>query len=199
MVRKVSDMVLLLGSRGRSRTSSKSGFDQLLGRITRWFTGSSQRERQRVRIPLGAIAVALLCFAAGYFVGDRFGGASEGTDKALKAQTPGAIGEIDTQALTKDFLIAVGYDHLAPASAKPKAKQMAEFLQAQGLKNARPYEVQMSTGPLWLAVVYYDGEADRVKTQNKLRALDPAAVADEYFAKTRADFGKDWPMPYSIR
>jgi hypothetical protein len=205
VARKVSDMVLLLGSRGRSRTSSKSALDQVLGRIVRWFSGSSrflgssQRERRAPRLPLGVIAVALACFAAGYFVRGQFGPSPAGTEKSLKAQAPGAIGEFDAMPLSKEALIVVGYDRLAPEIARPKAKQMAEFLQARGHKRARPYEAHMEAGSLWLVVVYYDGEAEKLEEQKRLRLLSPGDVNDEFFSKTRADFEKDWPIPYPIQ
>lgn len=197
-------MVLLLGSRGRSRAGSKSKLDQLLGRVARWFSGSSLlggslRSRPAPRLPLGVIAVALACFAAGYFVRGQVGLAAPSNEKSLKAQAPGAIGEFDSPQLSKTSMIAVGYDRLSPEVARPKARQMAEFLQAQGFKKARPLEVRMETGPLWLVVVYYDGDSEKRQVQKDLRALDPAKVTDEFFAKTRADFEKDWPMPYTIQ
>lgn len=193
-------MVLLLGSRGRARTSSKSGFGQVLSRLSRWVSGGSKRERPPARSGFGLAVVALLCFAGGYFVGDRFGDGNAAAGKpALKAQTPGAIGEIDVRPLANDAVIVVGYDFLLPDVAKPKAKQMAEFLQAQGFKRARPHEVKLETGPLWLVVVYCDGEAEMRDAQKKLRDLKTSAVPDEYFAKTRAEYEKDWPIPYAIR
>lgn len=197
MARKVSDMVLLLGSRGRSRGGKSSG--HVLGRVMRWVFGGSNARSSSAVSSWTVLVVAMLCFAGGYVVGDHFGAGKEAPGKqALKA---GPVGELDTRVLSSTAFLVAAYEGMPAEQARPKAKALAEYLRARGLAKAKPYEAVFPKGSLWLVVVYYGTEAERVDTSGKLVSL-PVDVPDDSFVQlreTKRDDGKVWPFTFEVR
>ena len=116
MGRKVSDMVLLLGSRSRPRTRSKSGLGNWFGRVGQMVFGTSRSERQGggwlsggrqsgARAGFSGVwllaVVGLACFAEGYLTAGRFArigdpGSKDGASKT-ELRSAGVIGEPDTR------------------------------------------------------------------------------------------------------
>lgn len=218
MARKVSDMVLLLGSRGRPRSRGRSGFaksslGQVLAGAYRAVFGRSRSERPTGSSGLVLGAVALLCFAGGYLTGGHFmaprsaeaaelqAGGTKGNPKA-EQRAPGVIGEIDTKPKSSQALIVAAYEGVAPEEARQQAVALTEYLQRKHkLTNAKPYEAKTPQGSLWLVVVYYGSEAEKARSREQLLLL-PADVPDEHLVRMRRE-GRDsengWPIPWSVQ
>lgn len=199
-------MVLLLGSRGRSRSSSSKFGDALRGIVGMVFGSSSSRRREDGRRRGAAVpawvasALALGCFAGGFLMGDHFGQARVPKDgsEALRAsgRTPELLPETDTAKLSAEAFIVSAYPNLDAGVAKARAKALSEYLVGKKLQKARPLE--WSRDPLlWMVAVYFDGPAEREGTRKLLLDL-PADVPDELFVhwrKTEAE----WPKAVPIR
>lgn len=202
MVRKTSDMALLLGSRGRGR--SRSGLAKFVrGVWESWFGRSqwrSERPARSLQVPGWLAAIALLAaFAGGFLIGGKVGtrpGEDAAGLQANKPATPGFVGEFDAQPLSRTaFLVAI-YPDFAEAEAKARAKALSEWLAGQGLAKARPYRAKGKAGPVWSVAVYYDGETEQKKTRELLIQV-PEAVPDtsfDFLRKTEAQ----WPSAWDI-
>jgi hypothetical protein len=201
-------MVLLLGSRGRSRGRGKSGLFSSLGRVVKSLIGGSgsdsgdllRRSGRRVASSGWiALVAALACFAGGYLAGSHFGAKPKEGD-ALKAdggpRAPGVI-EFDASPINNEAFIVSYYRGLPAAEAKTKAKELCDYLRTQDLKKARPYEWQTKDGPLWVAAVYFDGPDQEKMTSTLLRGL-PADVPDATFVSLR-NSSEGWPRAWKIR
>ena len=210
MVRKASDMVLLLGSRGRYRGRSGSGFlHTVRGLLSGLLGGGGRRGETRASRASAvpgwlAFAGALLCFAGGFFVGGQVAaGKSLDPDRGaagLQAgggARPGVIGEVDTKVLASRAFIVSAYPGLESAEAKGKARALSDFLRGQKLLKARPYEYATQKGPVWVVAVYFDGDAEQAATRERLLQLPPE-VPDEMFLQLRKTEA-DWPKAMDIR
>jgi len=205
-------MVLLLGSRGRSRSRGKSVFASLsrvvntvLGRS--WWGRSSnatsallRRDARRPDVPWLALGIALLCFAGGYLTGSHFGAgpapAGEVGLKTAAPRTPGLI-EFDARPLTSEAFVVALYDGIPTDEAKGKAKDLSDHLRKRGLATARPYEFSTKIGLRWVVAVYFDGEKDRKLISDRLLALDED-VPDATFVSLRKT-AEVWPSAYPIQ
>lgn len=199
MVRKASDLVLLLGSRGSSRKTGRSAFGQVVGRILTWVGGRSTGVRPKAASPWAMVLIALLCFAGGFVAGDHFATPKEPPGKApLQAR---AIGELDTKALSNDALIVAVYEGVADEDAKVRARALVDYLKGKGFPNARPREFRNEQGSLWYVVVYCMGPSELAATRRLLKEL-PADAPDEHLARLRAYRGADgkvWPFDLNVR
>jgi hypothetical protein len=199
-------MVLLLGSRGRSRSSGSRFGDALRGIVGTVFGGSSMRRREDGRrrgaaVPAWVASVlALGCFAGGFLMGDHFGqakGQKLGSE-ALRAsgRTPELLSESDTARLAPEAFIVSVYPNLEAAAAKARAKALSDYLKDRKLAKARPLEWGNGPSPLWVVAVYFDGPAEQAATRNLLMGL-PVDVPDEPFVhlrNTEAEWPKAWPI-----
>lgn len=207
-------MVMLLGSRGRARVRSSSGFGAFWRGVVELVAGKasghpSLRRRDPSRSLRSAtvsrwlaIAAALLCFVGGFFAGGTWADARAAARQpgaGLKAEgtAPGFIGEFDATPLSSDAFIVSVYPNLAPEVAKARAKALADHLRGRELAKARPYLYPNGKdGPLWVVAVYYDGEAELAATQALLTNL-PDDVPDETFVhlrKSEAGWPRHWPI-----
>ena len=200
-------MVMLLGSRGRGRIRSASGFSKFVRGIVDVVTGhSSSRRRETSRAGVGsrwfALWAAMLCFVSGFFVGGFWA-----EKKALERQpgaglkaggtTAGFIGEFDASPLSSEAFIVSVYPNIEPEAAKAKAKALSDYLRGKQLAKARPYEYAGKDGPLWVVAVYYDGEPERLATRDRLNTL-PDDVPDATFVHLRKTEA-EWPKPWVVR
>lgn len=229
MARKSSDMILLLGSRGRSRGRSSSFGHKLRGIAAKAFGSGAQSGRGASWVSGGrraggvsllammpgwlAVALALACFVGGYFVGGHFASAKEltpqgaglnanggdrgNTGDGLAGRAPSMIGEVDAKVLSSTAFVLSGYAHLEPAAAKAAAKALTDRLQGYGLANARPHEFRTDAGPVWAAVVYYDGPTQEKLTKAQIEALPAEAGDDVMRSFKRTD--PSWPLPQQIQ
>lgn len=221
MARKYSDLVLLLGSRGGSRSRSKSGFAAAWARVQQLVLGQSASSRsllrgsgQQGRRGLGAawlaLGIAVLAFAGGYAVGAASAarpresldaGAGGGNDPSRVPLRAGVVGELDTRQLSSDALLVAAYEGLAAEDAKLRVKALVEYLRARGFLRAQAFEYRTDKGGLWTVLVYCMGPQDRELQRERLRQL-PAEVPDETVVRLRdsqrAD-GKSWPFDLTIR
>lgn len=207
MVRKSSDMALLLGARGRlgQRRGGGGGF---LGPVVSAVQGlfqrnwrSEQRSRSARAIP-GWLALGgvLAAFAVGFFTGGRFAGPIDNSGLHAKggsapANVPGATPQVidpETQQLARTALAVSSYRELADA------KKLCQYLSSRGLVKARPYELKSAVGTAWAAVVYYDGPNERRATIERLRGLPASDVEDPEFIRLRNQ-GEEWPYECPIR
>lgn len=204
-------MVLLLGSRGQHRRNNGFGASLLrtVGSLFGSFgpfgrrTGSRRMEMGRSQRSVSAWVAfggALVCFAGGFLLGDHFAAAKVDPSAAglnASAKAPGFIGETDTRPLTgRAFIVAI-YQNVPASDAKLKAKALSDWLRAQGLSSARPYEYPAQVGPLWVVAVYFDGDADKAAKRAELNKL-PEDVPDAVFCQLRKG-SAGWPEDYSIR
>ena len=208
MARKVSDLVLLLGSRSKGRGRSRSGFLSGLGRsVTRLFGGSAVADKlvgpanRRVMLPGWlALALALACFGGGYFIGDRFGLTADDPGSGLKASVgplaPGLI-EADTRPLSSQAFFVAAYVDIAVEEARSRAVLLSEYLQARNFPKARPYLCDTEQGPLWCVTVYFSGAAEQRTTAQRLRQL-PEDVPCPVFAGLRKQ-ESGWPSAYPVQ
>lgn len=211
MARKSADMILLLGSRGQYR-GRKSSFLSSLGASLSGLFGRATAGRSSLRgsrasssTPSRAgnlvlLAVLLVGFAGGFFVRGHFAAAAPADGSAgLQAtpRSPSIVGEIDAAPLANEAFIVSAYPGLPAPEAQQRAKELAEWLRGQELRRARPFEYQAQSGPLWVVAVYFDGEAEKAATAERLRGL-PQEVPDTMFAHFRKS-DSDWPKPLTIR
>lgn len=204
MVRRTSDIALLLGSRGRVK--SRSGFGRSVrSMIDGWFGRSSWREeRPSKRLVPGWLALigVLAAFGGGFWCGDKAAHnatATSGLD-AKPGKTAGFLDE-SPEPLAKQFLMAAPYVNVPAAEAKAKAKALAEHLQGAGLAKARSHLYPTAQGQFWVVAVYYDGESEMRATCDRMRKL-PADVPDPHFVELRRmqeSSEKGWPRSYDVR
>ena len=207
VVRKTSDMVLLLGSRGRSRSSGSKFGDTLRGIVGTVFGGNSSRRRDDLRRRNSAVpawvasALALGCFAGGFLMGDHFGqqkGAKAGVDSLrTSGRKAELLTEADTPRLSAEAFIVSAYPNLDVSAAKEGAKALSDYLRERKIGKARPYWWVDGPKPLWVVAVYFDGPTEREATRNLLQAL-PADVPDEAFVHLR-NTEVEWPKAWPIR
>lgn len=199
MVRKTSDIALLLGSRGRTRT--RSGLSKFVrGVFDSWFGRSMWREERSARstqVPgWAALLLVALAFGGGYLVGGRLGGVPPAkNDLRMKPSAAGFVGEFDARPIHQKAFIVGAYPKLAPADAKAAAKQLADWLVDQKLDKARPFEYPAKDGPLWVVAVYFEGDAELIATRNRLLALtDVPDASFVHLRNTEAEWPKSWTV-----
>jgi len=221
VARKYSDLVMLLGSRGNSRSRSKSGLAGLWARVQQLVLGQSAAARSLVRggasqgrrglAPVWlAFGIAALAFAGGYAVGvattSRSGlrpGESQqaGLDGGRAPLRASVVGEMDTRPLSSDALLVAAYEGVAAEDARVRAKALVDYLSARGFPRARAYEYRSDKGSLWTVLVYCLGPQEREQQRERLRQL-PTEVPDDSVVRLResqrAD-GKSWPFDLQIR
>jgi hypothetical protein len=195
VVRKTSDIALLLGSRGRGR--SRSGFSKTLRGIWEtWFGRSPWRDERPARsmlVPAWLAALGVLgAFAGGYFAGGRFGG-PPGDKAGLLAKAPTTPGFFEEAAPLEDqaFVVAM-YPDVPDAEGRAQAKELASWLAARELRKAQPY--LLPDRNVWTVAVYFGSDDERLATQGRLSALQE--VPDRSFNDWRAarlNAGKQWP------
>jgi hypothetical protein len=222
VAQKYSDLVLLLGSRGGSRSRSKSGVAAAWARVQQLvfgqsasarslLRGSGQQSRRGIGAAWLALGLAVLAFAGGYAVGvasaarsrqsldaGAGGGSNDPSRVPLRA---GVVGELDTRQLSGDALLVAAYEGVAVEDAKLRAKALVDYLRARGFLRAQAFEYRTDKGGLWTVLVYCMGPQDREHQRERLRQL-PAEVPDESVVRLRdsqrAD-GKSWPFDLQIR
>ena len=196
-------MVLLLGSRGRSRSSSSKFGDALRGIVGTVFGGSSLRRRDDGRRRGAAVpawvasALALGCFAGGFLMGDHFGqakGAKASEALRVSGRAPGLLPE---ERLSPEAFIVSAYPNLDAGAAKARARALSDYLVGKKLQKARPLEWSAGPSPLWVVAVYFDGPAEQAATKNLLTGL-PVDVPDEAFVHLR-NTEVEWPKAWPIR
>ncbi|MBX3461749.1 MAG: hypothetical protein KF830_01145 [Planctomycetes bacterium] len=199
-------MVLLLGSRGQYRGRRSSLFASVAASVAAFFGRARSPSRGGSRGARGGagglvlLFVALLGFVGGFFVRGQVVAASPAAGAAgLQAgpQAPGIVGEIEAAPLASHAFIVSVYPGLDAGSAQQRALQLSQYLRAQKLLKARPFEYASQQGPLWVVAVYFDGDAERAATRDKLLQL-PADVPDTTFVELRKT-EPDWPTAYPIR
>jgi hypothetical protein len=207
VARKTSDIALLLGSRGRSRSRGSRGFadtvrkfiDKLAGRrgSGRSLRRDDRRGRQNVSGWLFLIGL-LVAFGGGFVVGGKFGGPGGPADlSANPGRTPGFVGEFVTPPLTSDAFIVAAYPGLEPDEAKERGAGLCAWLRDHGLQKARLYEyLTEKVGRVWVVAVYFDGSAEEEATHKRLKAL-PQDAPDQAFAQSRSQ-DEQWPLPRRI-
>ena len=203
MARKTSDMAMLLGRSGKSR-SHKSGLtkklvgfiDTMLGRANK---RGSRQERRTQSVPLLVFGViVVVAFGSGYAIGS---GASESVDgidslRAPAGREPSFVDEIKTKPLAAEAFIVSGYPGLPSSEARSRAADLSKYLNRNGLsQKARPYPWPTEAGTLWVVAVYFDGQSDRERVEKALNSL-PADVPDESFTSLRAS--DSWPSSRRI-
>lgn len=207
MARKTSDIALLLGSRGRSR--SKGGFGYVVRSLVDAVLGRGQggrslrRDDRRSRGVSGWLFVGgvLLAFAGGFLLGGHLGGPNDAGPAGLRAgvtgRTPAFVGEVDALPMAPQAFVVSAYPGLVEDDARARAAALARYLQAQGLPKSRPYCYPARDGAVWVVAVYFDGEVEQAATRDRLRAL-PADVPDETFVMLR-NRDEHWPQWRDIR
>lgn len=213
MARKTSDIALLLGSRGRSRSRGGIGhqlvgfIDGLLGRTLK---GRRRDDRRGNNVSLWALLGAvLIAFGGGFVLGGQFAGAAQKDRNALNAnvgasdgsgapsgRTPAFVGELETQPLANFAFVVAAYPNIADADARQRAADLAGWLREQGLAKARAYPFPRGDSTLWVVNVYFDGNAEQQETHAALQAL-PAVAPDPTFVHFRQEPG--WPIARQIR
>jgi hypothetical protein len=203
VVRRTSDIALLLGSRGRAKTRGGFGrsFRQLLDG---WFGRSPWREeRPSRRVVPGwlALGAVLGSFAGGFWLGGK-ATPRDGVAATLDAKVGKEAGFIDADEMpcNRQFLMAAAYIGLSSTQAHGSAKALAEYLRGKGLQKAKPYLFATAKGPVWVVAVYYEGKTEEQKTTQLMRAL-PADVPDEAFLSLRRHqeaSENGWPQSYPV-
>src|SRR5688572_22427332 len=140
-------MVLLLGSRGRSRSRGKSVFtslsrvvNTLLGRSANASSALLRRDARKPAVPWLALGIALLCFSCGYLTGSHFGaGRAPGGEDGAGLHAPGTprvpgMIDVDARPLANDAFVVSIYEKMAAADAKAKAKDLSDYLRAKGIE-----------------------------------------------------------------
>ncbi|MBL8737599.1 MAG: hypothetical protein JNL12_14305 [Planctomycetes bacterium] len=218
MVRKSSDMALLLGARGRLGQRRGGGGGGFLGSVVSAVQGlfqrnwrSEQRARSGRAIP-GWLALGgvLAAFAVGFFTGGRFAGPIDNSGLHAKGgSSPANVSGATPQVIDPGAQDAAGQD---PTSQKlgstalavtahqdqAAALELCKYLQSRGLAKARPYSMATARGTAWLSVVYYDGPNERRATIDRLRGLPASDVPDPEFLRLRNQ-GEEWPRECPIR
>ncbi|MFY9343145.1 MAG: hypothetical protein WAT39_11680 [Planctomycetota bacterium] len=206
MVRKTSDIALLLGARGR--VPSRSGLGKFLhGILGSWFARSSWRSERPARVaqvPVWLAAVfAIAAFGGGYLVGGKPGLPPGKNDLRIKAPGPnqaGFVGEIDARPLEKKAFIVAAYPGVANADGKAAAKTLAEWLVGQKLEKARPYEYPGADGAFWVVAVYFNGDTELVATRDRLLALGEVPDASfAYYRESQRKKGEEWPLAWAVQ
>jgi hypothetical protein len=215
--RKASDLVLLLGSRGKSRRrrSTFGGFANLGQRVLRWL-GAASRSRQLMaparRRPAGGswllLAIGLLCLGSGYFLGARFGTGPGAAGAGLQAETgqparqpqaPEVLrDDMQTAPLSREAFFVAIYEGIDESTGHDKALRLGDYLKEQGFSKARAYSLPVEGQSLWCVVVYFDGDAERVQTKERLVALSEDQPCP-YFVARRKSKGAHWPEVGPIR
>lgn len=203
MARKTSDMAMLLGRSGKSR-SHKSGLskkligfiDTMLGRANK---RGVRRERRTQSVPLLVFGViVVIAFGSGYAIGSGVSDTVDGIDslRAPAGREPSFVDEIKTKPLAAEAFIVSGYPGVPSSEARSRADDLSKYLNRNGLlQKARPYPWPTETGTLWVVAVYFDGQSDRERVEKALRSL-PADVPDASFNSLRAN--DKWPSSRSI-
>ena len=204
-MRKTSDIAMLLGSRGKSRSrgsrGSRKGFltplfrvvDGLLGRATK-----GRRKQRAQAVPMIIFTIGLLvAFGGGFLLGDRLnGGADDNPLRARVGAQPGFVHEVDTAKLADQGFVVAAFGEAGDApqpEARQSASDLAKYLQENDLPKSRPR--QWHNG-VWVTVVYFDGDAERDRSLDLLVNL-PDEVPSVEFRQSRAESG--WPTDYSIQ
>lgn len=207
MARKTSDIAMLLSSRSKSRSRKGGGLTKsLVGFIDSLLGRSSSRRRQekstqKVSSWICAVLV-LVAFGGGFMMGGAFGKTGDGNDPLrANGRTATFVGEDDMTPLSSEGFVVSGYPDATLAAGKEQAVALAKYLQAKGIEKARPYLwPQGAKGPLYVVVVYFDGDAEAAATQRLLEAL-PADVPDQVFTYQRNVAAKQnlqWPSRHRI-
>ena len=204
-MRKTSDIAMLLGARGKSRSRSSRGgvfssffgvIDGVLGR-----SGKRRRKQRKQNVPAMVFAVAVIAaFGGGFLVGGQFAEAA-GDDplRARVGQAPDFVNERLTEKLAENGFVVAIYDPAivgGDAEAKQAAVNLAKYLQSMGLEKSRACPWTVNEDSLWVAVVYYEGDAERDGTKDHLLNL-PEDVPCQEFALYRTDSG--WPADRKIQ
>ena len=204
-MRKTSDIAMLLGSRGKSRSrgsrGARKGFlpsllgvvDGLLGRARK-----GGRKKRGPSVPMFLFTVGLLAaFGGGFLLGDRLnGGEGENPLRARVGVQPGFIHEHDTTKLADEGFVVTAFavsERRTEEEARQRASDLAKYLQDQGLAKARPREFRPG---VWVTVVYFDGDAEHDGTRDELLNL-PEEVPCVEFRQYRAE--SQWPQVYDIK
>jgi hypothetical protein len=222
VVRKSSDMALLLGARGRLGSRKGGGFLSVVRGAFESLTGRSWRSEQRSQrgrsIPGWLAGVGVLAaFAGGFLAGGRFGGPSsvgnpaaggsglhaQGTQQQAGGQNgagaptgtqPSVLDSGDLAKLSSHALAVCGYKQIADAKAT------CTTLRSRGLERARPYEVKQGAETYWLVVVYYDGDSQRQETIQLLQSLTATEAPDVLAARASAENrGQAWPYEWAVK
>lgn len=208
MVRKSSDMALLLGARGRIGQRRGGGGGGFLASVVSTVQGlfqrnwrSEQRSRSGRAVP-GWLALGgvLAAFAVGFFTGGRFAGPIDNSGLHAKGPTPPATPPGATPQVIDPASQKLGRTALAVSTHidQAAAKELCLYLSSRGLAKARPYELQSARGTAWASVVYYDGPNERRATIERLRGLPASDVPDGEFLRLRNQ-GEEWPYECPIR
>jgi len=205
-VRKTSDIAMLLGSRGKSRSRGSRGglgssfFGAIDGALGRVFKG--RRKDRAQAVPLVVFAIGLLvAFGGGFLVGDRFSG-GDGNDplRARIGQQPGFVNEVDTTPLASHAFIVTAYpltENLDEAGARQKATDLAAYLVQHGLEKARPFPWPRNQGIIWVTAVYFSNDVEQQETRDRLLNM-PDSVPDEMFCELRIK-DSEWPTVMRIQ
>jgi len=204
-MRKTSDIAMLLGARGKSRSRSSRGgvfssffgvIDGVLGR-----SGKRRRKQRKQNVPAMVFAVAVIAaFGGGFLVGGQFAEAA-GDDplRARVGQAPDFVNErLDEKLADCGFAVAVYEpDKLGgDAAAQQGALNLAKYLRSMGLAKSGIWDTRDTRDTrVWVVVVYCEGDAEHDGTRDQLLNL-PQDVPCETFAGYRA--GSDWPLYVDI-
>lgn len=208
MVRKTSDIALLLGSRGRGRPRGGGFARSVRGIWASWFGRSQWRDDRppkHLLVP-GWLAAAgvLAAFAGGYLAGGRFGTSPADGKAGLMATAPVtpvlfAENESDeTEPLEANAFLVAMYPGIGDAEGRAQARQFAAWLVERDLKKARAYLVAQND--TWAVAVYYGSPAEQQATRDKLVALRD--VPDQSFhewREERRNKGEEWPRTWPTR
>lgn len=202
MVRRTSDIALLLGSRGRVK--SRSGFGRSIGKMLEGWLGRSpwREERPSRRVVPGwlALAAVLAAFAGGFWLGGKSPREAAGTTLDAKpGKVAGFIDEYERPS-NRQFLMASAYLRATSAQGRASAKALAEYLNGKGLQKARPYLHSTPKGQFWVVAVFYEGDAELRASTALMRGL-PADVPDAAFAALRQQYeatAEGWPRSYQV-
>lgn len=210
MVRKSSDMALLLGARGRlgQRRGGGGGFLASVVSTVQGLFQPNWRSEQRARsgraipgwLALGGVLAA---FAVGFFAGGRFAGPIDNSGLHAKGGTPGTAPGVTPQVLDPDQQTVEspkGSTALAVSThaTLAAARELCDYLKSRGLAKAQPYEASSAKGTAWVSVVYYDGPNERRASVERLRGLPASDVPDREFLRLRNQ-GEQWPYEWAIR
>lgn len=203
-MRKTSDIAMLLGARGksRSRSSRRGVFSPFLGVIdgVLGYSGKRRRKQRKQNVPAMVFAVAVIAaFGGGFLVGGQFADAA-GDDplRARVGRAPDFVNERLTEKLADQGYVVAIYDPAiagGDAEAKQDALNLAKYLQGMGLEKSRALLWNTQEASFWVTVVYYEGDAERDGTKDQLLNL-PEDVPCQEFASYRSDSG--WPADRKI-
>lgn len=206
MARKTSDIALLLGSRGRSRSRKGGLVPKLVSFVEGLFGGASKkrslREVRTQKVSVWAfVAGLLLAFVGGFLIGGGVNASTQGEDplNANGGRKPGFVGEVSTTPLSSQAYVVATYPGVDATVGRQRAVQLSRELAAAGLESARPYEfIQESGVGVWVVAVYYDGEDDAKAVSARLQAVAPD-VQEARFVDNRNLLRNSWPQACRIR